>query len=185
MYPGSEVLQEVGRITIAGSRLDLAMANLWHHLDRYVPYEETRKRAGAEQDRWVRLLAEVRLVGPLRDRVLKAVMATEDARRRRNNVVHQDWVLEARHERPLQELLDLSGEEEAAYLHEWQRQARDSLAWQRIPPRKTQPEPAPSLDELIAIERVLARVTDEITSLTFVVASSREFGIPIGYVHPD
>ncbi len=90
MYPGPEVLQEVGRITIAGSRLDLAMAHLWHYLDRNIPYEETRKRGGSEQDRWVRTFADVRLTGPLRGRVLDALRAA-DAVRHADRLLSRLW----------------------------------------------------------------------------------------------
>jgi hypothetical protein len=36
MYPGPEILMQVGRIAIAGARLDVEMGELWHHLDRAV-----------------------------------------------------------------------------------------------------------------------------------------------------
>jgi hypothetical protein len=184
VYPGPDVLQEVGRITIAGSRLDLAMASLWHHLDRYVPYEEARKRNGSEQDRWVRVLADARLVSPLHERVMNAMRTADDARKRRNDVIHQDWVLDVRDQtRSVQEMFDLLGE--TANVDNLERQARESTAWKRIPPRKVTPEAAPSLEELIAVERALASATDEILTLTFVVASSRETGLPVGYVHPE
>ena len=186
MYPGPEVLQEVGRITIAGSRLDLQMALLWHHLDRNVPFEETRKQGGGDQDRWVRLLAHVRLEDPLRQRVLHALGVAAEARRRRNEIVHQDWVLRGHDAmRPLQELLHLAPEEENAYFEAWERESKDSPDWRRIPARGTDVEPAPSLDELIAVERALANAADEVQALTFVVASSRDVGTPPGYVHPS
>lgn len=186
MYPGPEVLKEVGRITIAGSRLDLQMALLWHHLDRNLPFEETRKQGGADQERWIRVLAKSRLIDPLRPRVLDALSAAAEARRRRNEVVHQDWVLRGSEGmRPIQEILDLSPEEEGPYRDAWQRESMDSPSWQRIPARKTDLEPAPSLEELKEIERALGRATDDIDTLTFIVASSRDVGRPPGYVHPD
>ena len=65
VYPGSEVLLEVGRVTIAGSRLDVQMGLLWHHLDRSVDPEVTRKAPGAKQCEQVRRLAQTRLAGDL------------------------------------------------------------------------------------------------------------------------
>jgi hypothetical protein len=46
VYPAQDVLQEVGRVTIAGSRLDVQMATLWHHLDRMVTLEKSRRMPG-------------------------------------------------------------------------------------------------------------------------------------------
>jgi hypothetical protein len=186
VYPGPEVLQELGRITIAGSRLDLAMAGLWHHLDRNVPYEQTRKRGGSEQDRWIRLLASVRLEDPLRRPVLDALSTAAKARERRNEIVHQDWVLYGPEGlRVTSDQSEVPPEEQAAQWAAWQRQARDSERWQRVPARKVTVEDAPSLDELISVERALTRATDAIVSLTFHVASSRVVGEPPGYVHPE
>ena len=63
MYPGADLLQEVGRVTIAGSRLDVQIGLLWHHLDRSVDLEVSRKAQGAKQCERVRRLADERLTG--------------------------------------------------------------------------------------------------------------------------
>ncbi|MDQ6947404.1 MAG: hypothetical protein M3256_14325 [Actinomycetota bacterium] len=47
MYPGTAVLAEVGRVAIAGARLDLQAGLLWHHLDRDVPFETSRWKPGS------------------------------------------------------------------------------------------------------------------------------------------
>jgi hypothetical protein len=185
MYPGPEVLQEVGRVTIAGSRLDLQMGLLWHHLDRKTPFEETRRKGGGEQDRQVRKLAKVRLTGPLQDRVLAAATLADTARNRRNEIVHQDWLLRGREAmRPVSEWLALAPEDQAGYLEQWERESKDSEAWLRVPSRGTNVEDAQSLEDLIAVERALSEATDRVTELTYAVASSRETGTPPGYVHP-
>src|SRR4051794_1393328 len=93
MYPGPDILQEVGRITIAGSRLDIRMGFLWHHLDRTVPEERARKALGSVQCREVKRLAQERLTGPMQEQVLAAVEAAEAARLRRNEIIHQGWLL--------------------------------------------------------------------------------------------
>lgn len=105
VYPGPEVLLEVGRVTIAGSRLDVQMGLLWHHLDRSVDPEVTRKAPGAKQCEQVRRLAQTRLAGDLRADVLAALEAAEASRARRNEIVHQDWLLRGRDAmRPVAEL---------------------------------------------------------------------------------
>ena len=185
MYPGPEVLQEVGRITIAGSRLDIQMGHLWHHLDRTVPFEETRWKAGAVQSDKVRRLAETRLVGPLQAAVLSAVREVEEARDRRNDVVHQDWLLRSREAtRPWSEIGRIDSEEWPAYLEAWERESKDSKDWQQVPRRGIHVEDAPSLAELVAVERLLSVVTDRVLDLVFTVGSSRETGKPPGYVYP-
>jgi hypothetical protein len=184
VYPGPEILQEVGRVTIAGSRLDIAMGHLWHHLDRSMPFEVTRWKPGALQADKVRALAGQRLSGELQHRVLAAVDQAEEARDRRNDIVHQDWLLRGRDAtRPVSEWLQLPHEDRAAYLTQWQRESKDSEDWRQVPRRGIDVQPAPSLDDLVAVERALTHATDQITELTYAVASSREAGTPPGYVH--
>ncbi len=184
MYPGPKVLQEVGRVTIAGSRLDVQMGLLWHHLDRDEPFEETRWKSGAKQCEQVRKLAAERLTGPMREQVLAAVDQAEAARRRRNEIVHQDWLLRGRDAvRPVGEILEVWAEDREAYLTAWERESKDSPGWLRVPSRSIEVEPAQPLDDLIAVERALAVVTETVSALTFRVASSRETGSPPGYVH--
>jgi hypothetical protein len=65
VYPGSDLLEEVGRVTIAGSRLDLQLGQLWHHLDRAASFETARSKPGAQQSEKVRRLVDERLVGDL------------------------------------------------------------------------------------------------------------------------
>jgi hypothetical protein len=47
VYPSVAVLAEVGRVTIAGSRLDLWMGFLWAHLDRDAEESKVRRELGA------------------------------------------------------------------------------------------------------------------------------------------
>jgi hypothetical protein len=63
MYPGDEVLKEVGRITIAGAQLDVWMGLLWHHLDMTTTEDACRGALGSQQRKAVRRLAGDRLVG--------------------------------------------------------------------------------------------------------------------------
>lgn len=84
MYPAEDVLREVGRDTIAGSRLDVQMGMLWHHLERMVPLEKSRRTPGWKQCERVRCLAAERLTGDMLEQVVAAVAAAEAARARRD-----------------------------------------------------------------------------------------------------
>src|SRR4051794_12629226 len=184
VYPGPDLLQEVGRVTIAGSRLDVQMGLLWHHLDRRVDFEVSRKAHGAKHSERVRRLANQRLTGEMRDEVLAAVDAAESARIRRNEIVHQDWVLQGRDAmRPVSDLTGIAPEDLPAYLTEWERESKVSQVWQRVPSRSVDVVPAQTLDGLRRVERELSAATDLVSELTFKVASARETGSPSGYVH--
>lgn len=185
MYPGDEVLAEVGRVTIAGSRLDLQMGELWHHLDRSVSFETTRSKPGREQSRNIRRLTDERLMGDLALEANAALDSADRARTHRNEIVHQDWVLRGREAmRPVSEYLSLAPDEQASYVNDWRREAKSSENWQRVPARSVAVMPAQTLEDLRQVERELAEATDLVTALTFRVASSREAGRPPGYVHP-
>ncbi|SFT83265.1 hypothetical protein SAMN05660657_03398 [Geodermatophilus amargosae] len=170
---------EVGRITIAGSRLDLRMGHLWHVLDPSAPFETTRSTGGGKQDRAVRKLLSERLTGALYEYAFAAVDAAAAARTQRNDMVHQDWVT-----RP-----DLSGdpirpELRVTYEGRWDPDSPLVEVWMRVPSRGINVEAAPSLEELSAVAQALAEAADRIFGVTLSVASSRVTGTPPGYVHP-
>ena len=73
VYPSVAVLAEVGRVTIASSRLDLWMGLLWAHLDRDADESKVRRESGAAQQENVCKLAQARLYGDLQAGVLGAV----------------------------------------------------------------------------------------------------------------
>lgn len=184
MYPGLDILTELGRVTIAGSRLDIQMGMLWHHLDRSIDPDHARRASGAKQCEHVRALAESRLVGELRDQVLTVVDGAETARRRRNEIVHQDWLLRGPDAmRPVAELAHLGPAELPTYLEEWERESKASQDWQRVPSKTMDVVAAQTVEELRDVERALAHVTTDVSGLVFRVASSRETGRPPGYVH--
>ena len=185
VYPGADVLEEVGRVTIAGSRLDVQMGVLWHHLDRSLDLERCRSAPGAKQCEQVRHLARERLTGDMLTEALATVDAAEVARTRRNEIVHQDWVLRgADAMRPVSELTGIAPEDLATYLERWERESKTSNDWQQVPSRSIDVVPPQTLDELRMVERELASATDLVCVLTFRIASSRETGRPPGYVHP-
>jgi hypothetical protein len=134
------------------------------------------------QRKVVRRLARDRLVGPLQQRVLDAVDAAQEAQRRRNEVVHQEWLLRSVDVmRPVSELSAIPPAERTARLEEWQREAIDSPDWQRAPRDTVQVVPAQRLGELKAVERELFRVGELVQTLTFRVAAARVDGASAGY----
>lgn len=117
--------------------------------------------------------------------MLDAVDLADQARRRRNEVVHQDWLLRGPDAiRPFSDFARLDGAELNAYRIEWERESKDSADWLRVPHDSTEVVPAPTLDELQAVERALSSATDRVTELTFVVASAREGYPPGGWLAP-
>ncbi len=173
-------------MTIAGSRLDIQMGLLWRHLDTAADWEACRRAPGAKQTEQVRRLAEERLTGQLRNEVLAAADDAEAARLRRNEIVHQDWVLRGTDAmRSVAEIAEVPPEDMPAYLEEWERESKLSPNWQKVPRDSLAVVPAQTLDELRRIERALAAATDVVNWLTFKVASSRETGKPPGYLHPS
>lgn len=185
MYPGEDVLLEVGRVTIAGSRLDIQMGFLWHHLDRSKDVEKCRRASGSQQCSAIRRAADERLRGDMHADVLAAVEAAENARQARNEVVHQDWIIRSRAGmRPVSEIAAVPLADRAHYQEEWDRQSLPSQDWLRVPRDSIEVVQAQALDELKSVERALSVATDRVQELTFRVASSRECGMPEGYVHP-
>jgi hypothetical protein len=184
-YPGKELLAEIGRVTIAGSRLDLQMGFLWFHLDHpNVDVVHARRSPGWKQEKEVRRLTSERLRGEVHDQVITAVEAAALARSQRNEVIHQDWVLRI----PPSEYVGKSLEDVLPDLlpdrDEISRTFKDSPYWQRVPNDSVDVVSPPSLGDLQSIERALAAATNSIQWLTFRVASSRDVGKPEGYIRP-
>jgi hypothetical protein len=115
------------------------------------PGSPRRVRGQPEGTGWkhcdrVRRLADQRLTGDMRDEVLAAVDAAESARIRRNEIVHQDWVLRGRNAmRPVSELTGIAPEDLPAYLTEWERESKVSPEWQRVSSRSVDVVPSADL----------------------------------------
>jgi hypothetical protein len=75
------------------------------------------------------------------EQVVAAVVAAEAARTRRNEIVHQDWLLRGRDAmRSVSELARITSEDLPAYLEEWERESRTSKDWQgAVPERRRRP----------------------------------------------
>jgi len=65
-----------------------------------VTLEKSRRTLGAEQCKGIRRLAAQRLTGEMLEQVVAAVVAAEVAQVRRNEIVHQDWLLRGRDAMP-------------------------------------------------------------------------------------
>lgn len=161
------------------------MGALWWQLDKASVDEITaRKTSISSQVGNVRRLAGVRLRGDLQARVQDAAAAAESASDLRNNVVHQDWVLRGPDAmRPVAELAGLNKPDDLdVYLEEWEREARASPDWLRVPARSLDLIPGQTFEELKAVERRLTAAADRVAALVFAVASSRDTGHPTGWV---
>jgi hypothetical protein len=185
VYPAQELLQEVGRVTITGARLEVQMGALWWQLDKGSVDEITaRKNSISRQAGNVRRLAGIRLRGDLQARVQEAAAEAVSASDLRNNVVHQDWVLRGPAAmRPVAELAGLDSQDDLdVYLEEWEREARTSPDWLRVPARSLALVPGQTLEGLKSVERRLAAAADRVAALVFAVASARDTGHPTGWV---
>ena len=144
---------------------------------------KVRRESGAAQQDNVRKLAQARLYGDLQAAVVGAIEIADEARKSRNKIIHQDWVLRGHDAtRPIRDFAHLQGAELEAYRIEWEREAKESADWQRVPHDSIEVVPAQTLDELREVERALSHATDRITGLTFSVASAREGGPPGGWL---
>jgi hypothetical protein len=183
MYPGDALLVEVGRVAIAGARLEIWMGFLWWHLHPAIDELRARKSSFRAQREAVLALAEERLhEGPLRDSVLAVVAAAKQALDRRHEVIHQDWVLNTQeHIRAEGDLLRFFGPDLADNVDHVERYAHDSENWSRIPTRGLKAEDALTRAELVEIERQLSRATQNLIYVVRDVASARQADHPPVY----
>jgi hypothetical protein len=160
-----EVLLEVGRTTVAASRLDLALTRLWNTLDRTT--KGRRVRGGKGVRARVRRLACERLTGHLLDELLEAMDTAEDLARNGNALLHQDWAV-----------ADPAGSPPSgpAGPHD-----PDGLVrWHSLPP-VTDGEEGGAGDVVPALRRLEARLTEltgRLDDLTNAVARARDLGDP-------
>jgi hypothetical protein len=177
VYPPTEVLEEVGRVTIAGAILDLEMGLLWLGLDRSnVDEEKARKATSREQVRQVRKLAEDRLDNPLREQVVHTASLVGRVMKERNEVVHRSWLLRGRDaNRPVGEIPTSSLRELRQYLDAWSRTSMPSDQWETVESQTIQVTRVSTdemLRQLIRVERRLDRATLRVISMQFRVGSA-------------
>ena len=184
MYPAPQVLQELGRVTIAGARLDLQTAFLLHHLEpAAVGLEDVRAKPGSWLSSEARKRAERLLEGELLSAALEVLESADEARRLRNEAVHQEWVLRgADGMRSVSDLPAVASEDEMrTYVDEWEREAKPSPSWLRVPARSLALEEAQTLEQLVEVERRIGAALARVVELTFLIASARDAGSPPGY----
>lgn len=190
MYPSPEELEEVGRVTIAGSRIDVALSHLWWQLSPDLDPDKLRTVQGAQAREAVGRLTRERLSGELREEVLQVLRDIEPVVRGRNEVVHQDWILrgEAGFD-PVSDLIGLDQDGLNAYVEAKGREARPSSDWQKLPSRSRQLQDPESIEESLSmlrqLESELRGVHQRIDGMVFRVASARVAGIPAGWVEPE
>lgn len=183
MYPGADVLEEVGRVTIAGARLDLQLAYICWHLDPHgEPFSDLRPMAGAKLSQRARRQAAEKLEGALLAEVVTALDDADVLRRERNEVIHQEWVLRGSDAMvSAEEVLEMTEEELQTFMADFERRGTPSLDWLRLPARSTDLGPAHLVDDLRDLERRLGGLLGRLVHLVFKVASARETGSPPGY----
>ena len=89
--PSDDVLLEVGRLTLATSRVDHGLSQLWSTLDRTATGRKVRGGKGMRAR--VRRLACERLTGYLLDELLQAVDTAEELARAQHALLHRPWAL--------------------------------------------------------------------------------------------
>jgi hypothetical protein len=78
----------------------------------------------------------------MQEQVLAAVDAADAARTKRNEIVHQDWLLRGPDAmRPVSELARVDPADMPKYLEEWERESKTSQDWQRVPSKSTDASP--------------------------------------------
>jgi hypothetical protein len=128
-------------------------------------------------------LAAVRLDASLRTPLMELVREAKAAQEQRHDILHSRWLLRgADAMRPVSEFLALDDTQRAAYLEQWEREAKASDGWLRQPSRSMELVPPHALDDLVATERRLANVTDAAVQWHFRIASMRETGMPVGWL---
>jgi hypothetical protein len=143
MYPGDALLMEVGRVAIAGARLDTWMGFLWRHLNPAIDELKARRSS----------------FGAQRRAVLDAVATAHMVLDKRHEVIHQDWLINSQeHIRAAGNLVRRFGADQGDHLDEVERYAHDSDNWSRLPARGLQIDEAPTRAELVEIERQLSEV---------------------------
>ena len=183
MYPGDALLMEVGRVAIAGARLEIWMGFLWWQLNPAIDELKARRSSFGAQRRAVLALVDERLDGSLRTLVLDAVATAQTVLDKRHEVIHQDWLINSQeHIRAAGNLVRRFGADQGDHLDEVERYAHDSDNWSRLPARGLQIDEALTQAELVEIERQLSEVLWHLAAVVRQVASARVVGLPVGYL---
>ncbi len=187
MYPEEAILVEVGRVAIAAGRLDAALGALWWHLaPDLVGETDARSRPAGTVREKVRALASARLDEHCSGPLLAFIDEVEAAQDQRNEVLHARWLLRgADAMRPVSEFFELDPSDRAAYLEDWEREAKSSAQWRRQPSRSLDLAEPHRLDELRQLERRLSRAEDLAVRWHNRIASMRETGAPEGWRGPS
>lgn len=177
---------EVGRVAIAAGRLDAALGALWWHLAPDLVAEEVARKAPAGRVRDnIRQLTQSRLDTTHSDPLLAFVDEVEAAQEQRNEVLHARWLLRGDDAmRPVGEFLTLDPSEQAAYLEDWEREAKASTGWRQQPNRSLTLTDPHRLEQLRQLERRLSSAEEVAIRWHYQIASMRQCGTPKGWKGP-
>ncbi|WP_432519224.1 hypothetical protein [Kineococcus sp. SYSU DK006] len=168
--PSDDVLLEVGRLTLATSRVDQGLSQLWSTLDRTAAGR--RIRGGKGMRARIRRLAAERLTGYLLDELLQAVDTAEDLARSQHALLHQPWALTG----TTGDGEDGEPDGESRGEHRWRRAPDDLSRW-----RPATSPPGAAGDVLPALQRLhaqTAELAEHLSDLACGVARARDLGDP-------
>lgn len=187
MYPDAATLMEVGRIAVAAGRLDAALGAVWWHLapDQVDEVEARTAPAGKVRVK-IERLASARLDASHAEALLAFVTEAASAQAERNEVMHSRWLLRGPDSmRPVSEFLSLAEHDRLEYLRRWERETQSSDDWELQRNNSTELTVPFNMEQLIRIERRLARAEEVAGQWHFRLASMRETGAPQGWRGPD
>ena len=190
--PSDDVLLEVGRLTLATSRVDQGLSQLWSTLDRTAAGR--RIRGGKGMRARIRRLACDRLTGYLLDELLQAVDTAEELARSQHALLHQPWALtEATGDGgPDGESPGGPGGEHATprpaaddhprHPHRWRRAPDDLSRWRPASTSGAVSSPPGAADDVLpALQRPhaeTAELAEHLDDLACGVARARDLGDP-------
>jgi len=195
-YPPKGILAEVGRVAIAGARLDYQLFQIWRHLDPDL--HDAGKKTAAHRERVVaarsrpnqyqeviKRRAREHLVEHWAAYVIGEVEAQDKLRVQRDSLIHQDWVFRGVYAPYTADFLGLDEEEQAALVEEHERATISAAGWLTL--GKDEPDflsEAQEIEQLIDTERSLRAMTDRLNACVHRVANLREQVWP-GWIGPD
>ncbi|WP_157635368.1 hypothetical protein [Nostocoides japonicum] len=120
------------------------------------------------------------------DALLAFVAEVEAVQEERNEVLHSRWLLRGSDSmKPVSQFLSLSEDERLTCLHQWEREARASEGWKLQRNRSMELTQRFQMQQLVQLERRLARAENVAVQWHFRLASMRESGTPAGWRGPD
>lgn len=176
-YPPAEISAEIGRVTIAATRVDRELALNLVAIRHPAPFEELLRQNSSDLLKTARRCFEELFEGDLLESALQDLAAARTALDYRHSVAHTIWNLNgAPAAISVAELAEAESEEAMDRLL---RRDVDSPAWETLHPKSRGAGPR-SLEELRPIRVDLERAQEALQELRFKLASALFAGTPPG-----